>query len=357
MRKRALAGFGTVMVLVVGGATAYVFATRPTPPTAAAQPAPPVTTVVAKTTLSTSVTLDGTLGHGPATVYTGRKSGTLTWLPAAGTVVHHGDRLYSVDAEPVVLFLGDLPLYRTIDPAATPGPDVREVNANLRALGYRTAPTGDAYRDGTATALKAWQRKNKLEESGVLEMGDVAVLNGEVRIGSLKAQPGAPAAAELLTLTGTARQVTAPVDPTQVDVALFKTGSKVGLTLPDGTNTPGTVTSVGTDPDGAATPSPGGNTTRSGPEQTVTISVDDQDKVSSLDSGSVGVSVTTARHDDVLAVPVGALLALQEGGYAVQVVADGRTTLVAVRTGLFADGRVEVSGSDLAAGQRVVTVS
>jgi hypothetical protein len=357
MRKRTLAGIGTVTVLVAGSVTAYVFITRPAPPAVASQPAPPVTAVVAKTTLSTSVTLDGTLGHGQATVYTGRKSGTLTWLPAVGTVVRRGGQLYTVDAKPVVLFLGELPLYRAIDPAATPGADVREVNANLRALGYRTAPTGDAYTDGTATALKAWQRKNKLEENGVLEMGDVAMLSGEVRVDSLKTQPGAPAAADLLGLTGTARQVTAPVDPAQVDVALFKAGSKVDLTLPDGAKAPGTVIAVDPGSSGAATASPGGGTAGSGPGQSVTISIDDQDKVSTMNSGGVGVSVTTAQHDDVLAVPVGALIALQEGGYAVQVVADGRTTLVAVRTGMFADGRVEVAGDGLAAGQRVVTVS
>ncbi len=124
----------------LGGATGYVFVTRPAPPTAAAQPAPPATDDRRRDDLTTSVTLNGSLGYGKATVYTGRKAGTLTWLPAVGTVVHRGGRLYTVDAQPVVLFVGDLPLYRTIDPTATPGPDVREVNANLRALGYRTAP-------------------------------------------------------------------------------------------------------------------------------------------------------------------------------------------------------------------------
>lgn len=360
MRRRTLAGIGVVTVLAAGGVTAYVFVTRPAPPTAAAQPAPPATTTVVKTTLTTSVTLNGSLGYGKATGYTGRKAGTLTWLPAPGTVVHRGGRLYTVDAQPVVLFVGDLPLYRTIDPTATPGPDVREVNANLRALGFRTAPAGDAFTDGTATALKAWQRKNKLDESGALGMGDVAVLPGEVRVDAQKAQPGAPATAELLGLTATARQVTAPVDPAQVDVALLKTGSKVDLSLPDGSRAPGTVTGMDSGSSADSPGSPGGGPAGSGgsaPARTVTISVDDQAKVSTMDSGSVDVVVTLAHHDNVLAVPVGALVALQEGGYAVQVVGDGRARLVAVRTGMFADGRVEVSGDGLAEGQKVVTVS
>jgi hypothetical protein len=56
-------------------------------------------------------------------------------------------------------------------------------------------------------------------------------------------------------------------------------------------------------------------------------------------------------------VPVNALLALASGGYAVEVVApDGVHHLVAVQLGLFDDtaGLVQVTGSGLAAGQRVV---
>ena len=58
--------------------------------------------------------------------------------------------------------------------------------------------------------------------------------------------------------------------------------------------------------------------------------------------------------EDVIAVPVAALLALAEGGYAVEVDAGGGATrLVAVEPGFFADGLVEVSGG-LEPGDRVV---
>jgi multidrug efflux system membrane fusion protein len=50
---------------------------------------------------------------------------------------------------------------------------------------------------------------------------------------------------------------------------------------------------------------------------------------------------------------VSALLALAEGGYGLQLVEGGGTRYIAVQTGLFADGRVEVSGSGLTAGMRV----
>ena len=67
------------------------------------------------------------------------------------------------------------------------------------------------------------------------------------------------------------------------------------------------------------------------------------------------VEVIGDRADAVLAVPVTALIALSEGGYAVEVVAgDGSTYLVAVDPGLFADGRVEVSTDGLEDGTIVV---
>ena len=73
-----------------------------------------------------------------------------------------------------------------------------------------------------------------------------------------------------------------------------------------------------------------------------------------LDQAPVGASITTEVREGVLAVPVNALLALAEGGYAVEVERDGRRQLVGVETGLFADGQVEVEGEGLRAGDRVV---
>ncbi len=46
----------------------------------------------------------------------------------------------------------------------------------------------------------------------------------------------------------------------------------------------------------------------------------------------------------MLTVPVAALLALQEGGFGVEV-ARRRDTYLPVKTGMFANGRVEVSGA------------
>jgi hypothetical protein len=65
------------------------------------------------------------------------------------------------------------------------------------------------------------------------------------------------------------------------------------------------------------------------------------------------VVVTSEEAAGVLTVPVDALLAVAEGGYAVERVRDGGTQLVGVETGAFADGHVQVTG-DLADGDEVV---
>ena len=87
----------------------------------------------------------------------------------------------------------------------------------------------------------------------------------------------------------------------------------------------------------------------------VTIDLDPAADLPDLDAAPVTVSVVTERHEDVLTVPVNALLALLEGGYAVErVAADGTRAYVATETGLFEDGRVEVAGDGLAEGDAVV---
>ena len=95
----------------------------------------------------------------------------------------------------------------------------------------------------------------------------------------------------------------------------------------------------------------------SGPTVPVQVRPTDPGAIGSLDQALVEVAITDRTVRDVLAVKVSALLALAGGGYAVEVVdADGTHRLVAVTSGLFDDatGMVQVSGTGLAAGQRVV---
>ena len=85
----------------------------------------------------------------------------------------------------------------------------------------------------------------------------------------------------------------------------------------------------------------------------ITVRLVNPDAAGHLDQAPVTVSIVSAQARGVLAVPISALVALAGGGYAVQVVHGSATWLVAVRTGLFSDTLVQVSGTGLAVGQNV----
>jgi multidrug efflux pump subunit AcrA (membrane-fusion protein) len=112
----------------------------------------------------------------------------------------------------------------------------------------------------------------------------------------------------------------------------------------------------------ATTPSNGGNTHTGSSTPTIAVDVtpSDSSAIGNLDQAPVTVSITNASVQNVLVVPVDALLALSSGGYALEVApAHGPHYLVPVTTGLFDDqeGLVQVTGSQIHVGMRVVVPS
>ena len=129
-----------------------------------------------------------------------------------------------------------------------------------------------------------------------------------------------------------------------------RAGDRVDLELPGGRTTTGRVASVGK----VATVPAGDGGGDGDPTVELVVTLDDPKATGRLDQAPVDAWITTEVREGVLAVPVNALLALAEGGYAVEVERQGRRELVGVETGLFADGQVEVEGGGLRAGDRVV---
>jgi hypothetical protein len=70
-----------------------------------------------------------------------------------------------------------------------------------------------------------------------------------------------------------------------------------------------------------------------------------------LEEAPVSVGLAQESRKNVLAVPVNALVARRGGGYGVEL---ANRRIVPVRTGLFAGGYVEISGSGIRPGTRVV---
>ena len=312
---------------------------------------------VTRQSLSSRTSVNGTLGYTGSDTVINQARGTYTWLPGAGRVVRQGQVLYRVDGKPVVLLYGQVPAYRSLAEGATAsdvtGRDVEQLNRDLVDLGYASRsqldPSSDEFSWATTAALERLQEHLGVAQTGKLALGDVVFLPHAARITKVQPTLGASAGAgsAVLQATSTARQVSIDLDAAaQSEV---KVGDTVTIALPGGTTTPGRVSSiakVATAASASATPTVAVQITPLHPAAT-----------GSLDQAPVHVSITTATVRDALVVPVAALLALASGGYAVEEVTPrGAHHLVPVQPGLFDDdaGLVQVTGSGLAAGQRVV---
>jgi HlyD family secretion protein len=300
------------------------------------------------------------------------QDGIVTRLAGVGAVVGRGQMLYEVDGHPVPLWYGARPAWRTFGLGMTDGADVRQLEANLVALGFdpdRAITVDGHYSWATAAAVKRWQKASGRTQTGAVPLGQVVFLPGPIRVATVTATQGAPlpAGTAILTATSTRPQVTVALDPAMQQ--LVRRGDRVEVILPDGTATRGTVARVsrvatqpttGSAQNGGQNQSEGGNSegSGSGSGQTtvqVTIRLANPKAAANLDQAPVQVAITTQAARGVLAVPINALLAQPGGGYAVQLVDGSASRRVAVRTGLFDEtaGLVEVKGAGLAEGMKV----
>jgi peptidoglycan hydrolase-like protein with peptidoglycan-binding domain len=321
--------------------------------TAGAPAAATATATVERRDLVDRESVDGTLGYADASPLRAGDAGTMTAIREPGSVVRRGHSLYDVDNAPSAwLLYGSLPAWRDFSPWMSDGEDVRQLERNLRALGYD--PYGDMTVDdewtwATTAAVRRFQDARGVTEDGTLAQGEVVFRPGSSRVGELKAAVGQEVApgAELAELSTTRREVSVDLDADRQEVV--RAGDIVTVELPNGDTARGRIAEVGKV---ARPPSEDAE-----PTIEVTIALrGPAARRSGLDQAPVDVGFAVERRRDVLAVPVTALLALSGGGFAVEAVdADGRRRLVPVDPGLYAEDYVEVSGSGLREGMRVVS--
>jgi hypothetical protein len=353
-RGRRAVAIGAVIVVVAAGAAVAVKDPfrHPTPQNnaAASDGYPTGLHPIMQGTVSEQTQVSGTLGYGGSYSVKGGTGEVITWLPATGTVIRQGHVLYRVNYNriPVVLLYGSLPLYRQLSEGMT-GVDVRQLNRDLVTLGYASRsvldPHSDYFSYETAYALELMQEHYGLPVTGYLPLGQIVFLPSAIQVNGVPGALGSTDTGVVLQGSTTARLVTIPLDVSQQTEV--KLGDRVTITLPNGTNTPGVVTSIGT----VAT------TTNSGTTINVQVTLTNPAAAGTLTSAPVQVSIVTASASNALSVPVDALLATVDGGYAVEEpTARGAHRIVPVTLGLFdnAAGTVQVTGPGLAAGQQVV---
>jgi Putative peptidoglycan binding domain/HlyD family secretion protein len=370
-RRAAVVGVPLLAAGVTAAAVAGGYTLYPRQQAAATPGIATRTAMVVRTDLSNTVQVAGALGYRGFYGVVNEATGTAyTALPATGAIVRRGQRLYEVDGTRVTLFYGARPAWRSLSEWVLPGPDVTQLDRNLIALGFgKYLTVSDYYTAATAYAVGLWQQAAGLPVTGTVPLGQVVFAPGALRVTGVAPGPGSPPqpGAQVLTATSTDPVVTAQLPVAQE--YLVRLGQQVTVTLPDGvTTTPGTVAAVSS----VATASSGGGhdsgSQDSGGQQgqggsssqesvAMTVRLNRPLAAGNFDRAPVSVSIVAAHVNDVLAVPVSALVALAGGGYAVEVVHGAGTAetrrLVAVRTGLFSATLVQVTGADIAAGQRV----
>jgi multidrug efflux system membrane fusion protein len=272
-------------------------------------------------------------------------SGTYTWIAEEGAIITQGDVMYRVDNRPTMLLYGEMPAYRALT-SGNEGEDVAQLQAGLIDLGFAAGdPEVATFDDATLEGVLAWQLSTGAHPDGVVNLGEVVFLPGSLRVGETIASTGDTAMNGSPVIMTSASSTFVTVELATADQSLVSVEDIVAVELPDETVEEGTVTSIGTV---ALTNQAGENFF----EMIVTIS--DSDATIGLDEAPVDVDIVSDSSSGVFVVPVTALLALAEGGYAVEVADNGSTYLVGVETGLFADGLVEVTGNGLSAGILVV---
>jgi biotin carboxyl carrier protein len=350
-RRISLAGAGVVLVL---GAAVGVWASSRSDDSAPAAAGVVATASVERGTLSATESWDGTVEYGtPFTVNSG-VVGTVTRLLDQGERVRRGDELYRVNELPVTFLIGKVPMYRDLA-IGDSGVDVRQLERNLAKLDQNGFETDTAFTASTAEAVRAWQRMIGVEPTGRVARRDVVFAPAGGRVDAVHVRVGSVVSPEapILDITGTDQIVALEAELDDRD--RFDIGTKATVVLPHGDETKGTVRAVRVvraAPGGAASESsdgPAGGDTDV--EAVLNVELAVAKAPEDLVGAPVEVTVAIDERADVLIVPVNALLALAEGGYGLEVVGDdGTTKLVRVDTGVFADGKVEVSGAGIAEG-------
>lgn len=391
-RRRVIAG-AVIMVVAAGAVAAVVAGALGRSPSAGpgGRTYRTVTATVTVRSLTSQTLVDATLGYagsysvvnqaqgsgaGPPAgggAGAGAGSGTITSLPGIGSVTRQGQVLYAVSGTPVVLLYGSTPAYRDLAEGAS-GADVTELNTDLVALGCLTAADlgprsgWDYFSAQTAYGVQQLQVKLGVTQTGSLALGSTVFLPGAIEITGYGSNvvPGglATAGQVVLTASSTIPVVTIPLDASlQTDV---HAGQPVSITLPDGATTPGRVSQVSdvasvspaSSSNGPGSGSGNGGSPNGSATITVLVSLDNPRAAGNLNQAPVQATITTGSVSNALVVPVTALLAQPDGQYSVEVTgaAGGRHHLVDVTAGLFDDaaGLVQVTGSGLAAGQKVV---
>jgi hypothetical protein len=354
---------GTTLAVVVGGAGVgavwFAVAAQPKAAGATSTPVAMQLAIVTRGTVAERALVSGTIGFdGSYSVVHQGQPGLLTAAAAPDATVNRGGQLYAVANQPVRLLYGNTPAYRDLVIGMSDGPDVRQLEDNLVALGldpYHQITVDRHFTAATGAAVRRWQAAwgwPASQRTGRLPLGEVVFQPGALRVSQVMATLGTEVVPNqpVLSATSAVPVVTAQISSDRR--RLVHVGDQVSISMSGVQPFPGTVLGIARVATAPSSQSGSGSSGSSAqPTVQVTIKTTVPTGAQDLEEAPVQVAITRQTHPNVLLVPVAALLARPGGGYQVRLESD---RYVPVEPGLFdsVNGTVEVTGA-LTAGQHV----
>ncbi|MEM9467702.1 MAG: peptidoglycan-binding protein [Actinomycetota bacterium] len=268
--------------------------------------------------------------------------------------VGSGDVIYVVDEQPITAIVAPddvetLSFDRDLSEGVEAGDDVLALEEMLSALGYDAGgdlEVDDEFDNATTEAVQDWQgdlqdRWEDVDDDGIVDSDQIVVVDEGLSLGEVTERDSDNVATGSELFSTTSDRATRIV-ATAIDVADqddLVEGQQVDIEFPDGSVVAGTVIDVAT----SSTVDPAN--ADADPQLSVEIALDSVPaSAEPLNELDVEVKLVERIAEAATVVPVSALVATGNGGFAVEVASGNTTSFVAVEPGMFADGFVEVSG-------------
>ena len=253
----------------------------------------------------------------------------------------------------IPVIAGNVPLTRQLWSYSTAGEDVRILEENLVAMGFDSqgqVVVDTIYDDATTEAVRLWEETLGIEPDGIVQSDQYLVVPPSMTVDDILVDTGSVVRPGDLIVELTAPNHIVTTQLSISDLDSLSIGQEVVVELPGGEQLPGVVENVGT----VVQVDQAQQQEESSPFVFVRIGVDGLPENFALTETPVEIQTVDELVASALAVPVSALLALNEGGFAVEVVDGSGNYLVAVDPGMYANGWVEVRTDGLSEGMEVV---
>jgi membrane fusion protein, multidrug efflux system len=203
--RRWVAIGGVLAVLIAGGVGASMLADDDDGDTTDEVVAELATTTIERRDLVIYDEIAATLGYTETVDVEAIVDGTLTSVVGEGARIDAGTVVATIDGEPMVALIGDVPAWRELFEDVEPGADVWQLEVNLVALGFdpnHEIDIDEEFDDATREAVERWEESIGVEVDGVVEIARIVFVPGSLLVDTVAVEAGAATRAGTALLQG-----------------------------------------------------------------------------------------------------------------------------------------------------------